>query len=70
MFPGVANISKKETEFPNSDALLNQILSFTEAVINDSEPLVSGKDGLEALKTAVQITTKIHDNLSVKYAKS
>jgi len=40
---------------PESDAMRAEQLSFVEAIQNDTEPIVSGADGLEALRIAEKI---------------
>lgn len=56
MYPGVANISSEEQTFDQGDALLSEIESFLDCVQNNKDPKVSGKDGLSALETAIEIT--------------
>lgn len=70
MFPGIANICQNETQFDNSDALLTQINAFLDAIQNDSEPLVTGEDGANALDTAAKISEQINHNLSQQYARA
>jgi predicted dehydrogenase len=70
MYPGIANICQNEKQFTNSDALLAQINAFLEAITNDTQPLVTGEDGANALDTASKITEQINNNLSIKYAES
>lgn len=48
-------------EFPGSDPLADQIASFVNAVINKSQPVVSGQDGRRALKFALAIIDQIED---------
>ena len=45
--------------FEKSDALLSEITHFIDCIEKKSPPLVSGEDGLRALKTADQITNTI-----------
>lgn len=62
---GVTNIeqlSKIEPEvekFSGSDALADQISSFVNAVMNGTEPVVTGKDGRRALKYTLDIIKQI-----------
>ena len=49
-----ATISEKLT-FEKSDALLDEITAFTDAIINRKSPVVSGEDGAQALETALKI---------------
>lgn len=62
MFPGVPNIESKETVYEDGDALKTEIEAFIECVQTGKTPLVSGEDGLQALKTATQITEIINQN--------
>ncbi len=68
MFPGIPNISQNETKFEQSDALLEEITAFLQAIENNTQPLVTGEDGANALDTASQITAQINNNLSTRYA--
>lgn len=63
MFPGVPTINRHESAFENTDALLSEVKSFLEAIINDTTPLVTGHDGLTALDIAARITRTIKQNL-------
>ena len=56
MFPGVPGISREKQHFPKGDALCDQIDAYLNAIINQTEPLVSGEDGRRALATAIEIT--------------
>lgn len=69
LFPGIPNIKQNETKFAKSDALLAEIKSFLQAIQNDTQPLVSGEDGANALATAAMITEQINKNLSIRYAE-
>ncbi len=55
-FPG---ITTDKTKYPDSDPLADEVSSFVEAVVNGSEPVVSGKDGRRALKYALGIIDQI-----------
>jgi len=55
-FPQVTSDTMK---FPGKDPLADEISSFIHAVINGSEPIVSGQDGRNALKTALDIIDQI-----------
>ncbi len=55
-FPSVTTSKKKH---PGTDPLADQISSFVNAVINGSEPVVSGQDGRNALKIALGIIDQI-----------
>ncbi|MFH1487512.1 MAG: Gfo/Idh/MocA family oxidoreductase [Pseudomonadota bacterium] len=52
-------VVSNKTKFPNRDPLADQIASFVRAVINGTEPVVSGKDGRKALKYALGIIDQI-----------
>jgi len=52
-------ITSNKMEFPDSDPLADEISSFVNAVINGSEPIVTGRDGLRALKYALGIIEQI-----------
>lgn len=65
MFPGIPDIVKHESAFEKSDALLEEIKAFVYAVKNNTAPLVSGEDGLNALDVATEITQKIKHNIAL-----
>jgi len=46
-------------KFPGKDPLADEISSFINAIIYGSEPVVSGQDGRNALKTALDIIDQI-----------
>ena len=52
---GLPNITYEEREVGGEDALEEEIRAFLRAVRERSEPLVSGRDGLQALEVAEQI---------------
>jgi predicted dehydrogenase len=54
-----AQVAIEEQSFDQGDALKAEIESFLAAIRNNSEPVVTGEDGLRALKTAIQITDLI-----------
>jgi predicted dehydrogenase len=64
MFPGIPEISREESAFEQSDALLLEIQAFIHSIANQAPPLVSGEDGYQALLTASNITECIHDYLA------
>ena len=49
------NLSYEEREVSGEDALEEEIRAFLRAVHERSEPVVSGRDGLQALEVAEQI---------------
>lgn len=60
MYPGIANIETSKTIYPDGDTLKSEIVDFLDCVITGKEPLVSGEDGLLALKTATRIRELIN----------
>ena len=60
MYPGIANIETSKTTYPDGDTLKSEIADFLDCVITGKEPLVSGEDGLLALKTATRIRELIN----------
>lgn len=70
LFPGVPELIQEPKELEKGDALLEEIKAFLACIENDSTPLVTGEDGLHALKTAEQITSLIHDNLLERHANN
>lgn len=62
------NKGKKEIIFENpkvhpTNAILEELLSFHQAIINDEQPIVTIEDGYKALKVAYAILEKIEKNL-------
>lgn len=55
MYPGIPNIDSHEQVFEQGDALQTEITAFLEAIKQNITPIVSGEDGLRALKTASTI---------------
>jgi predicted dehydrogenase len=58
-FRNIPKVSTEKTKFPGSDALADEISSFVNAVMNGTEPMVSGPDGRRALKYALAIIDQI-----------
>lgn len=54
-----SEISAQSFNFDKSDALLTEIIHFLDCIHNNTQPLVSGIDGLRALHTANQIANTI-----------
>ena len=52
-------INANKMEFPDSDPLADEISSFVNSVINGTKPVVTGEDGLRALKYALGIIDQI-----------
>jgi len=57
MFPGVSEIDSITHEFEQGDALLAESQAFLKAIREQTQPIVSGTDGLNALQTAHLITS-------------
>lgn len=55
MFPGVAEIVHQSLPCNEQDALQAEIQSFLDTINTNGTPLVSGKDGRQALATALEI---------------
>ncbi|CAM2800101.1 Gfo/Idh/MocA family protein [Legionella worsleiensis] len=68
LFPGIPDITSVSQEFEKGDALLEEIKAFIHCIEQDHTPLVTGQEGRDALQTAEQITSLIHNNLSEHYA--
>jgi predicted dehydrogenase len=66
MFPGIPDIVRHQSVFEKGDALLEEIKAFLLCIEQDSEPLVTGREGLDALATADTITKLIHNNLLLR----
>jgi len=52
-------VTTSKAKHPDTDPLADQIASFVAAVINGSEPVVSGQDGRNALRVALNIIDQI-----------
>ncbi|KTD21273.1 Gfo/Idh/MocA family protein [Legionella londiniensis] len=70
MFPGIPEIARHQSAFEKGDALLEEIKAFIHCIHEDLEPLVTGREGCEALATAEKITSLINNNLLVRNAVS
>lgn len=57
-----AAFSADEEEFPQGDNLKAEIASFLRAVATGGRPLVSGRDGVEALRTALAIAESLREH--------
>lgn len=64
MFPGIPEIMRHQETFEKGDALLEEIKAFVRCIQEDTPPLVTGRDGCNALATAATITNLIHEHLS------
>lgn len=56
---GFPQVTSDTMKFPDKDPLADEISSFINSVIKGSEPIVSGRDGRNALKTALDIIDQI-----------
>ena len=56
MFPGIPEITSEESIFENSDAIMAEAEAFLGAIRNGTRPPVSGREGRQALATALRIT--------------
>lgn len=63
-FPGVASIAHQEITIEKNDALLDEIQAFVTCILQDTQPIVTGQHGRDALATAVRISKLIEQNLS------
>ncbi|MCG8044344.1 MAG: Gfo/Idh/MocA family oxidoreductase [Candidatus Thiodiazotropha endolucinida] len=59
IFPVIPEIISEESVFANSDAIMAEIRAFLDAIRNNSIPPVTGEDGREALKTAIDISEQL-----------
>jgi predicted dehydrogenase len=59
IFPGIPEITSEESVFENSDAIKVEISAFLKAIRNGTSPPVTGEDGREALKTAIDISKQL-----------
>ncbi len=59
---GFPRITTEKVEFPGSDPLADEILSFINSVRNGHKPVVSGNDGKKALEVALCIIEQINSN--------
>jgi predicted dehydrogenase len=56
MYPGVPEIVGDEYTFDDNDAILSEIEAFLGSIRDGTPPVVSGRDGRRALRTAIEIT--------------
>lgn len=70
MYPGIPDIQREQQDFKQGDALLEQIRAYVACIQKDTHPLVTGKEGRDALATAQRITTLIHENLDKRHVQS
>jgi predicted dehydrogenase len=60
---GMPQVKIDERSYEQTDALQEEIASFLQTVASGGEPLVSGDDGLLALRTAIAIGSQLHRQL-------
>lgn len=70
MFPGIPEVTRHQSIFEPGDALLAEIDAFIKCILNNTEPLVTGSEGRNALAIAAQITDLIQSNLKSRYANA
>jgi predicted dehydrogenase len=58
--PGIPNVQVHEQELGQSDPLMLEITSFVEAIKEEKQPQVSGRDGRMALETALKINESLN----------
>ena len=68
MFPGIPEITRHQSVFEKGDALLEEIKAFIHCIEHDTTPLVTGREGCNALATASIITDMIHQQLQDNHA--
>lgn len=68
MFPGIPDITRHQSAIEKGDALLEEIKSFVQCIVDDTEPMVTGQEGCDALATAEKITALIDGNLLARHA--
>ena len=59
---GFPKLTMERAEFPDSDPLADEIVSFVNSVKNGKEPVVSGYEGKKALEIALHIIDEIKSN--------
>jgi predicted dehydrogenase len=59
MRPGIPNIETTDRHYTEVDALKQEVDAFLTSVIQRRRPLVSGQDGLEALRAAIMVTESL-----------
>lgn len=59
---GFPRVTTEKAEFPDSDPLADEILSFINSVKDGHKPIVSGNDGKKALEVALCIIDQINNN--------
>jgi predicted dehydrogenase len=60
---GQLPVQIEEQSFEQGDALMSEVQAFLAAIRGEQPVLVSGEDGLRALRTAVQITERLQSGI-------
>ena len=63
LLPGIPKIDNEEQQYDEVDALEQEISSFVEAIVNGRPPVVSGEDGVKALKAALEVNDSLRAHL-------
>jgi predicted dehydrogenase len=63
MFPGIPEINKESSTFPQSDAILAEIAAFIHSIQTKQPSPVPGEAGKEALEIAARITDIVKGNI-------
>ena len=66
MFPGIPEITRHQSVFEKGDALLEEIIAFLACIEKNTQPLVTGEEGRNALEIADKITKLITANLFIR----
>jgi predicted dehydrogenase len=51
-------IISSEQAFENNDAILEETIAFVDSILNNKKAVVSGSDGLRALKIATEVSAQ------------
>jgi len=70
MFPGIPEITRHQSVFDKGDALFEEIKAFITCIDQNTQPLVTGEAGRDALETAAKITSLIDVNLTARYVSA
>ena len=68
VFPGIPNVVRYCSDLEPGDALQAEIDAFIQCIVDNTQPLVTGEEGLAALDTASAITACIEQHLAAHYA--
>jgi predicted dehydrogenase len=59
MFPGIPDIKMESLEFPQGDAIKEEISAFVDSILHNKPSVVPGEDGKKALAIAAKITAAV-----------